>query len=146
MKKNIFIPYNLFLDDIRIPYGCVSYMTDITPYTKKEWVIVRNAAEFKKTIVDLYENHHKWPSLISYDHDLADIHYSIPNEDWDPMDPLNSEKMGIEETGYDCAKWLCDFCQDNDLPLPDYLVHSMNPVGRRNIQSYLANFKKFRGS
>lgn len=144
--KKLFTPYNLFLDDIRVPYDCVNYMTDPTPYSKKEWVVVRNAEEFKRTITDLYENHRKWPFLVSYDHDLADIHYQIPNEDWDAMDPLNSEKMGVEETGYDCAKWLCDFCMDNDLPLPEYLVHSMNPVGKRNIKSYLENFKKFRGN
>jgi hypothetical protein len=42
-----------------------------------------------------------------------------------------------EKTGYDCAKWLCNYCIDNGIPLPEYYVHSMNPVGRENIKFYL---------
>jgi hypothetical protein len=144
MKTKILIPYNLFLDDIRIPYDCANYMTNPITYTKKEWVVVRNSEDFKKTIIDLYNNHNKWPFLVSFDHDLADIHYSLPNGNRDGIGHLNDEEIVWEETGYDCAKWLCDFCLNNHLPLPDYIVHSMNPVGRKNIQAYLENFKKIR--
>jgi hypothetical protein len=49
-----------------------------------------------------------------------------------------------EKTGYDCAKWLVDYCIDNQANLPDYLVHSANPIGKKNIESYLENFKKNR--
>ena len=48
-----------------------------------------------------------------------------------------------EKTGYDCTKWLVNFCMDNNLKLPDYYSHSMNTVGRRNILGYLDNFVKF---
>ena len=47
-----------------------------------------------------------------------------------------------EKTGYDCAKWLVDYCMDNGLKLPEFEVHSMNPAGGENIRMYLENFKK----
>jgi hypothetical protein len=46
-----------------------------------------------------------------------------------------------EKTGLDCAKWLVDYCIDNQLDLPKYYVHSANPIGRQNIINYLENFR-----
>ena len=55
------------------------------------------------------------------------------------------KKLTIKEkTGYDCAKWLVEYCLDNDLSLPKYQVHSMNPVGKKNILDYLSNFNIFK--
>ena len=48
----------------------------------------------------------------------------------------------MEKTGFDCAKWLVDWCLENSLKLPDFVVHSANPIGKQNIQSYLYNAKK----
>lgn len=45
------------------------------------------------------------------------------------------------ESGFDCAKWLVAYCLDNEMALPDFTVHSQNPVGKRNIESLLNNFK-----
>jgi hypothetical protein len=33
---------------------------------------------------------------------------------------------------------------DKNLDLPDYIVHSKNPAGAKNIWNYLENYKKFR--
>ena len=52
-------------------------------------------------------------------------------------------KFGImENTGLDCAKWLVEYCLDNNTKLPDYIVHSANPAGKENIEKYLFNAKK----
>ena len=59
------------------------------------------------------------PDFISFDHDL-----------------------GEEFSGYDCAKYLVDYCLDRQLPLPDFTVHSQNPVGKENIERLLNNFKE----
>ena len=48
-----------------------------------------------------------------------------------------------EKTGMDCAKWLVDFCMDTKQDLPDYIIHSMNPAGGKNIFMYLDNYRKF---
>lgn len=49
----------------------------------------------------------------------------------------------IEKTGFDCAKFLVEYCMENNLKLPEFYVHSMNPVGKDNIVNYLNNFKKY---
>jgi hypothetical protein len=124
--------YNLFLDDIRMPYVVGDYIIPVSYrsfYRLKEWVIVRSYKEFVDYILL-----NGLPELVSFDHDLADAHY-------DPQTWTESFQY-TEETGYDCAKWLVKYCMDNKLKLPEYLVHSMNPVGAVNIQKYLDNFKK----
>jgi len=51
----------------------------------------------------------------------------------------------ITQSGFDCAKWLVNYCLDNGKPIPKFVVHSQNPVGKQNIESLLNNFNKIRG-
>jgi hypothetical protein len=39
---------------------------------------------------------------------------------------------------------LVEYCMNNNLEFPDYQVHSMNPIGRENIRSYIESYKKSR--
>lgn len=51
--------------------------------------------------------------------------------------------LGEDKTGYDCAKWLVDYCMDNDLTLlPLWNCQSNEPHSCNNIDTYLNNFKK----
>lgn len=50
--------------------------------------------------------------------------------------------LGEEKTGYDCAKWLVNYCMNNNLQLPVYAIQSANPVGKENIDKLLTNFNK----
>ena len=130
----------LFLDDIRVPFDCAKYMRpdDLKyMYEDVEWDIVRTYNDFVG-----YIEHFGVPDLISFDHDLADEHYSPSMYDSSSLyNQLYDEFK--EKTGYDCAKWLCDYCSQNALPLPTYLIHSMNPVGRDNILGVFKNFERF---
>jgi len=121
----------LFLDDIRVPSDCVGYMSlrigiDSAIYNE-DWDIVRSHDEF----VDYIEKNGV-PDIISFDHDLSDEHY-------DPSMYKSSEAYGKkyesfkEKTGYECVKWLAQYCVENAIPMPTCYVHSMNPVGRDNI-------------
>lgn len=112
---------NVFLDDERIP-GQVTWV--VMPQVT--WTIVRNLDEFK----DLIDHHLHVVQFISFDHDLGQKHYP----------PRCDYSDGL--TGFDCAKYLCEVCMDKNIPLPEYQVHSMNPVGKENIISYLENFKR----
>lgn len=114
----------LFLDDIRYPVEAYHY-TKQDIFLRKDWHIVRNSEQFVNRIVEK-----GLPEMISFDHDLADIHYLKPNSDG-----YN------EKTGYDCAKWLIEYCMDNFLDLPKFYCHSMNPIGKKNILSLLENYK-----
>jgi hypothetical protein len=45
-------------------------------------------------------------------------------------------------SGFECAKWMVNYCLDNNLHLPDWHIQSANPVGAENIKSYLQSFAK----
>lgn len=114
----------LFLDDIRYPIEAYHY-TQQNIFLRKDWHIVRNYEQFVNRILEK-----GLPEMISFDHDLADEHYLGPD----------SQEF-VEKTGYDCAKWLVEYCMDYYLDLPEFYCHSMNPVGKENIESLLKNFK-----
>jgi hypothetical protein len=128
--------YNLFLDDVRIPFDKNNdgiedawYYTHNPAYIDLDWVIVRNYKQFISYIIK-----NGLPNLVSFDHDLADEHY----KNWThPTYDVYSEK-----TGYHCAKWLCEYCQNNNLKFPKYLIHSFNGIGSKNIYMYIENYKK----
>jgi hypothetical protein len=133
--------YNLFLDDIRHPYDCINYRTKLMPenksmYSQEPWVIVRNYAEFVEEITKRFWQG-EFPKLISFDHDLADSHYD-PGM-YDGSYPEEFE----EKTGKDCAKWLLDFCIERKIAMPDFIVHSMNPIGAQRIQDTLLDWFKY---
>lgn len=123
--------YYLMLDDIRS-------MSDVRKYTKlpdvpnEHWVVVRSYNEFVDTINKL-----GLPTFVSFDHDIASSHYG----DGLHGDAINYDKYK-EKTGLHCAKTLVEYCIYNKLKFPDYQVHSMNPVGKQNIISYIESYNK----
>ena len=114
----------LWLDDIRDPYTGkfsveVLYLKEvylgIEPDTEKckvQWV--RTQSEFEN-----YIKENGLPDLISFDNDLG---------------------IGNGE-GYECAKWLVEYCMDNNTELPKWYVHSANTVARENIENLLHNYE-----
>jgi hypothetical protein len=144
--------YNLFLDDVRSPENCTGYVFSlgIRPdiYINREWVIVRNYTEFTK-----YIEENGLPELFSTDHDLSDEHYA-PIELYDEENEFNqgrikeweSKQVYKEKTVYECAMWLIEYCMANNKKLPEFVVHSMNPVGRERIKNLLKDFYKIQQS
>ena len=133
----------LFLDDIRIPKDAIGLVDPKLNqfYFASDWTIVRSYVEF----ID-YITSNGVPDFVSFDHDLSDEHYNdlFSDKNWAKNDSdikLKYEDYK-EKTGYECAKWLVDWCVDGGVKLPDYVVHSANPVGKSNIISYLENAKK----
>ncbi len=118
----------LFLDDVRTPE--MVFMNTIDPIyeNNNEWVIVRSFNEFVS-----YIEENGLPEFISFDHDLDFEHYKLENQQ-----DINYEKMEIK-TGFHAAQWLVNYCSNNKLKLPNYKVHSMNMVGKRNIEQLLNN-------
>lgn len=130
--------YKLFLDDKRNPVHCVSYMQHRIGrrnpiYLENGWVICRNFKSFVSTIEEM-----GLPDFVSFDHDLADEHYN------DILDfGIIDYGSYVEKTGYEAAKWLVNYCLDHKLELPEYAVHSDNPVGAGNILSHLKQAEKW---
>ena len=75
--------YTLFLDDIRFPAD-VKY--NYGPYRN---VVICRTMDDAVWCVEQYG----LPTMISFDHDLADVHYIAGDG---------------EKTGYTFAKWFCD--------------------------------------
>jgi hypothetical protein len=127
----------LWLDDLRNPFLDLEGKVPDVDGSTLIWVL--NYHEFTMWI-----EKNGLPDIISFDHDLASEHYT-PEHLWTDYQ-LSKEYQDAqsykEKTGLDCAKWLFDYCQNNDKDLPEYYIHSANPVGADNIYYYLSNFSK----
>jgi hypothetical protein len=122
--------YNLFLDDCRKPQD-----VDWIELPLCEWTTAKSYNEFIK-IVSL----NGIPKRVSFDNDLADEHYeSLIKGSFQQMQETDAF---IEKTGYDCLKWLTNYCVERQEKFPEYYIHTMNPVGRENMEKYLKNFFK----
>ena len=116
----------------RTPQSIGNYIlpVELRPmYRKENWQIVRSYDEFVDWILK-----NGLPDVVSFDHDLADEHYTFVGD---------YSKLKVK-TGYHAAKWMVDFCLHEGYELPEWYVHSMNPVGADNIKQYLAGFEKFK--
>ena len=95
------------------------YLDDLRTPVTEGWTVVRSFEEATS-----YIELHGIPSMISFDHDLGD-----------------------GKTGYDFAKWLveCDLSRRHVFPKHfKFNVHSANPVGKKNIESYLTPYLDFK--
>lgn len=128
----------LWLDDIRNPY-LADWLMQYAP----EWDDDRDNVVWVVT----YKQFCDWitenglPDTIAFDHDLSDFQ-SMKTSFPDIMDGIKSNQS--EKTGMDCAKWLVDYCLDNNVKLPKWEIQSANPAGRDNINGLLNNFKNFK--
>ena len=125
----------LWLDDLRNPNGnCVdgnkTWVNTYSPIESPFSVIW--AKSYKEFVYHITLN--GLPDAICFDHDLADVSYN----------PETQQELVVwhEKTGMDCAKWLVDYCLDNDLPLPSYAIQSSNPAGKANIDGLFQSFIK----
>jgi hypothetical protein len=127
--------FYLFLDDERSPNKV--FWIDLPKNVP--WVIVRNYKQFKQAIET-----RGIPAFVTFDHDLADEHYSMTS------DEVNSssyeEVVGTyqEKTGYDCLKWLVGkVLAPIGAPFPDYALHTMNSIGKDNMEKYINTYKRY---
>lgn len=101
------------------------FVDDLRMPIDDTWIIVRTYHEAINVM-----KHCGCPIVISFDHDLG-------------LEDDGSEA----KSGKDVANWLVE--QDLDYPgfIPDdfkFIVHSANPVGKRNIEELLNNYLKQR--
>lgn len=130
MKEKIL----LWLDDCRNPFedDWLKFSPISLDNSKVIWV--KSYDEFV-----LYIKLQGLPDAICFDHDLSDEHYdkSMYNNDGSYYRLYDKFK---EKTGYDCAKFLIEYCMENKLKIPLYNIQSANPVGRKNIEQLLRNY------
>lgn len=131
MKNQIY----LFLDDERE----VKHVKWVELPAVK-WEIVRSYEDFVKFV-----ERNGVPCFVSFDHDLGPAAYKEYHWAHSPMN-LNRGKIDYdkldEKTGFHCAKWLVEYCLDNGHKIPDHISHTMNPIGKENIDSIMAQGKR----
>lgn len=113
MKKNI--KTLLWLDDVRDPMDKDIDWLVFSPIGRN--VDIHWITSYKEFINWITIN--GLPNAICFDHDLGD-----------------------EESGYDCSKWLVRYHQTFGGTFPIFASQSANPIGRKNILTYLKNYLK----
>lgn len=113
----------IWVDDKRDPFSDVWHpvATNKSIFTEEPIIAwLKSYDEFVNWLnLSVNDKEILFPALVCFDHDL-----------------------GEEKSGMDCAKYLVNFCIENNLELPQYTCHSSNPVGRENILSYLNSYIK----
>lgn len=127
----------LLLDDERTPVDVFGY-TNEPVYNYPNWIIVRNYDEFVDHITS-----NQMPKIISWDHDLGGLDETVepiedPMEKQEIWDDYHTQNNRVK-TGYDCMKWMVDYCFDNKIIFPRILIHTQNTVGYDNILYYYRN-------
>lgn len=125
----------LWLDDYRDPLK--DDWLVFSPIEQPYGVIwVKSYSEFINWIKD-----NGLPTAICFDHDLGkDIELKAHSMGLSKR-ASRKLKVGIY-TGMDCAKFIVEYCMDNNLKLPLYNIQSANPVGKENIDGLLKSFIK----
>lgn len=121
--------YKIYLDDIRTP-------VDSLGNPDLSWKVVRNYNQFTDFIDEVGLDS---VDYISLDHDLG---YTAMQEYFRNVKTnYRIDYQNIKEkTGYDVAKWLVEYCLDNEVSMPKITVHSANPIGSANIMGYINNY------
>ena len=127
----------LWLDDLRDPND-ILWKDYIPLYFSCELTWVKNYDDFCDWIIK-----NGLPTTICFDHDLGSDISREKVKNGMSKSRARKEKIGTK-TGMDAAKWLVDYCIDNDLDLPMWIIQSANPVGKDNINGILTSYRKFR--
>lgn len=127
----------LWLDDIRDP-SSGNWIRDFAPefFSFRKIVWVKSYEEFTRWI-----KYNGLPRKICFDHDLGeDMAMELVANGVNKAKAREIKKLA--KSGYDCAKWLVDYCLDNKVQIPEWNIQSANPVGKENIGSLLSNARK----
>lgn len=130
----------LWLDDIRNPF-LSDWRMQYTPefaYGEGNTIWVKNYDDFIDWITE-----NGLPHTIAFDHDLGED--AAKERVANGMNKKTARLIKREApNGFHCAKWLIDYCMDEDLDLPKWTIQSANPVGKDNINGILNNYRNFR--
>lgn len=116
-----------------------NWIHDYAPQFLEETIVwVKNYDSFVEWI-----KYNGLPHTIAFDHDLGE---DVARDKVSKGMSKRQARIQKRETisGYDCAKWLVEYCMDNDLDLPNWIVQSANPVGKDNINGLLNNYLRHR--
>lgn len=109
--------YKLFIDDERIPYH------------PEQWVVCRTAQQAIQ-----YVSEHGLPLEMSLDHDLGILCNLVDKDE--------QVEYYVDHTVMTFLKWLATVYWHPGMDIPEYAIHSQNPVGRANIKAFMDSWAK----
>ena len=128
--------YNLFLDDQFKPMQIADLTLsekDRERYRKYKWIIVKSYNEFVEIV-----NKKGVPSMVSFDHDLAEEHWDFTHLEENLLKVGDAAILDYDvfevKTGYHAAEWFLEYCANRGKYPEIILVHSRNPIGKKNIE------------
>jgi hypothetical protein len=126
----------IWLDDTRRPTADMpmNIFTDIFGKGDVDTIWIQSFSDF---VEEIHTN--GVPDYISFDYDLA-----LPNHLKRVQGGLSKRKSrklkAYEKNGYDCAKFLGDFCTENHIRFPIYFIHSENKQGKAEIDNIIRDY------
>lgn len=120
----------LLLDDDRTVARCFD-MTGNSAYLQGDWDVVTNFDEFQD-----YIYRYGVPDVISFDHDLNDLHYQHAKRFFFQY----FEHVRFNDTGYHALRWLLMYIMYNMAQLPTIYFHTLNDYGKEKMQEALKLF------
>ena len=129
----------LWLDDLRDPHeqDWINWLAQYSPIEQPYTVVWVKSYE---QLVDWVKKN-SLPSGFSFDHDLGqDIAIEKVKKGMSKRQARKEKKNA--KSGMDVAKWLVEYCLDNNLKMPKFSIQSANPCGRDNIRALLNGFIK----
>ena len=111
--------WQLFIDDLRNPADVYSAaVPELAPQT---WTVARSSEEAVKLVQKL-----GMPTRMSLDHDLG----------------ICSNGKGGTTTDIvpTFLRWLANEFWDGSAMVPSYIIHSANPVGAKNMDSFMLSW------
>ena len=127
----------LWLDDIRDPFEALP--------DGGSWLVFSPIQHTEVFWVKSYQAFTAWitsnglPDGICFDHDLG-MEVALAARATGMSKRKSRALKKEEKSGFDCAKWLVEYCLDNKLNLPPYNIQSANPVGKANIDGLFKSF------
>jgi len=141
-------PYNLFLDDIRMPKDAWIYprrneqkqiisgqsLEQISGIPNDNWEIVRSYDQFVAMI-----EKNGIPDVVSFDHDLSEEHLDHYFDVTSKTGKIHYDELKIK-TGKHCAEFLVDKLKNlgDDVNIKTF-VHSANFWGAKEIRETLTS-------
>lgn len=113
--------WQLYLDDLRNPAD--TYTGAVPELAPQTWIVARSSQEARKLVEKL-----GMPMRMSLDHDLG----------------ICSNGKGGMTTDITPTflRWLANEYWDGCAMVPTYIVHSANPVGAKNIESFMVSWHR----
>ena len=123
--------YNIFLDNSRTSSD-MFYKFNNPVY--RNCITIKNYKDFVEYIETNFQKDGSYPGFISFDFHLSDVTLSITEDK-----TIFYNEDCYQETGYECALWVINFCKSHNLPIPKYFIHDDNSYGKRKISKIFSN-------